>query len=66
MARQQECKEMRLDEAQDRFHDNPCTATAEKYAKTVREYYDDGMIGPDTLRRALREVDRYYITRDNA
>lgn len=56
---------MTLDKAQDQFRSNPTTRGAEVYAKTAREYRDDDMIGEDTLLAALREVDAYYIKRDN-
>lgn len=54
-----------LDIAQAMFRRQPCTRNAELYAKVVREYHDDGMIGDATLNAALREVDAFYIQRDS-
>ena len=48
---------MTLDQAQDRFRDNPNEATAYTYRRIVEQYFNDEMVGEGTLTAAIKEID---------
>lgn len=52
-----------FDCAEESFRDYPSKRTALVYLETAREYYNDGMIGIETMRRVEQDTMRLRHTR---
>lgn len=55
-----------FDARQEAFREEPCIATARRYATELFDYWADEMIGNDTLRNGLIEItDRLTDSRND-
>lgn len=54
---------MTLDNAIDRFRENPCAQTAKALMKTIQEYADAEMIDFNTIHTLNKEIIERYVNR---